>query len=345
MTKAILNGLRQYPEHIEFYDLNSLPLLKDCFLISNERIDTIERQWTEFLALDCNYEKWEHPNSLMDYIHCHITSRNATHLDISLLINSSNRYHTVKMHLSNKYFISAFKVYSSEKRPYIIVDKNWFNGLRNNNYSTYALIDFIGIREKIYINGEIPIGIIKKIKQVVDQACIANPNLIFLSCADNIIVKSTWTTGENMIIYEPEIFVETIHKLMNDIQTIAEIGSYAILTQGVNYIDEKELQDSSTPTNHYFLSSISVPWIEAFEIDKNIRTQIHVNAFDKMPFYLEQSFYISMNRKYYSGKEPSWYREVQFHSDTLGMKLTYSPLTIERIRNLIDDAPKEEEFV
>lgn len=332
----MLNNLQTHNEHIEFYGATNIPLNKDSFLLSDQWLDRIEQQWTEYLSPECDYEKWTHPNGLMDYIPCHISSANDSHLNITLLLDRSSRFHTISKILPTKFFRTAFKVFTSEKRPYIIVDQNWFNNLRNSIYSAYVLIDFVGIRSLLNEYGEFPSNTLNSIKAIVDKFCIQNEDLTFLTCADNIIIKSGWDFFPENSKYQPEKLVITVNQLMAEIKKETQISSYSIMTQGANYVDEKKLTHSATPKNHFFMSSISVPFIEAFEIDSDIRKRIKNKEIEKMPFYIEQSFYISTKRRHYSSEEPTWLKKLDFVSEKLKTRLTYSALTFENICDLIE---------
>lgn len=332
----MLNNLQIQSDQIEFYEVSNVPLNKDSFLLSDQWLDRVEKQWTEFLSPECDYEKWTHPNELMDYIPCHISSVNDSHLNITLLLDRSSRFHTVSKTLPTKFFKTAFKVFGSEKRPYIIVDQNWFNNLRNSIYSVYVLIDFVGIRNLFNEYGEFPSDKLNSIKAIVDKFCNQNKDLTFLTCADNIIIKSGWEFVTKNSKYQPEKLLITVNQLITEIKKETEISSYAIITQGANYVNEKNLTNSATPKNHFFMSSISVPFIEAFEIDFDIRKRIKSKEIEKMPFYIEQSFYISTKRKHYSSEEPTWFKKFDFESEKLKTSLSYSALTFENICDLID---------
>lgn len=332
----MLDNLQIQKEHIEFYGISNIPLNKDSFLLSDQWLERIEQQWTEFLSPNCDYEKWTHPNSLMDYIPCHILSVNESHINITLLIDRSSRFHTISKILPTKFFRTAFKVFSSEKRPYIIVDQAWFFNLRNSIYSAYVLIDFVGIRNLLNEYGEFPSDTLNSIQSIVNKFCNQNKDLTFLTCADNIIIKSGWEFGTVNSKYKPENLIVTVNQLMTEIKKETQISSYAIMTQGANYVDERNLTQSITPKNHFFMSSISAPFIEAFEIDFDIRKRIKNKEVEKMPFYIEQSFYISTKREYYSSEEPTWFKKFDFESEKLKTILTYSALTFENICDLID---------
>ena len=332
----MLDNLQKQKEHIEFYGTSDIPLNKDSFLLSDQWVDKIEQQWTEFLSPKYDHQKWIHPNGLMDYVPCHISSVSESHFNITLLLDRSSRFHTISKTLPARFFRTAFKVFTSEKRPYIIVDQNWFNNLKNSVYSAYVLIDFIGIRNLLNEYGEFPYDTLNSIKTIIDKYSNQHKDLTFLTCADNIIIKSGWEFGSENSKYQPEKLIITVNQLMKEIKKETLINSYAIMTQGANYVDEKNLIHSATPKNHFFMSSISVPFIEAFEIDFDIRKRIKNKEIDKMPFYIEHSFYISTKRKNYSSEEPTWYKQFNFESEKLKTILTYSALTFENICDLIE---------
>lgn len=332
----MLDKLQKQKEHIKFYEISDMPLCEESFLLSDQWLDKIEHQWNEFLSPEYDYENWTHPNGLMDYIPCHISSVNASYLNITLLLDRNSRFHKVSTTLPISFFRTAFKVFNIKSRPYIIVDQNWFNNLRNRIYSAYVLIDFVGIRNMLNKYGEFPSNTLNSIKAIVDKFCNQNKDLTFLTCADNIIVKSGWEFVPENSKYQPEKLIITVNQLMSEIKKETKISSYAIMTQGANYVDEKNLSHSITPKNHFFMSSISVPFIEAFEMDSDIRKRIKNKEIEKMPFYIEQSFYISTKRRYYSSGEPTWFKEFEFESEKLKTRLAYSALTFENICDLIE---------
>jgi hypothetical protein len=332
----MLEKLKKQKKSVEFYDCSTLPLDKDCFLLSESNINIISKQWIEYLSTDVDQENWAHPNELMDYIHCNITSVDENNINITILIDRNSRFHTISKTLPLAFFKTAFKVFTSEKRPYIIVNQQWFQDLKTNIYSTYVMIDFVGIRNLLAKYGEFPIEKLNSIKSIIDEYSEKNADLTFLTCADNIIIKSGWELAKTNLQYNHERLIKTVNQIMSDIKKKTEISSYAIFTQGANYVNETNLDKSKTPSNHHFISSISVPFIEAFEIDNNIRKQIKDEKIEKNQFYIESSFYISANRKFYSSKEPKWFKEITFNSRKLQSSLSYYSVSYNNLNELIN---------
>lgn len=222
------------------------------------------------------------------------------------------------------------------RTPIHIVDKDWFNFIRTSLYSTYALIDFIGIREIISKHGEIPTSIIESLKEVIDKFAVNNPSYDFLTCADNIIVKSNWIINEQINNYRPESFVITIHELMKQLKSKIDLSSYAIITQGANYVNENDIRKRYRQENHFFMPSISVPFIEAFEIDNDVRKRIRNKEIKKCQFYIEHSFYISLKRKLYSGEEPKWLEFLEFKNSKNKNLLKYMGVSFSEFKDLVE---------
>jgi len=330
----MLDKLKEYPQYFQFYDIEDLKINKEHFLLGEGSLSIIEKQWLHYL--NPTSEQWEHPNSLMDYIPCHISDIKNFHLDVTLLIDRSNRFHTITKSLPKQFFKAAFLPHTSESRPSLIVDQTWFENLFKSIYSAYVLIDFIGIRNILNEYGEFPIDRLEKIKSIIDELCIEHPEIICLTCADNIIMKSSWNPSENKSNYQPETLLSIVDMLMARIEKEVGLKSYAIFTQGANYVNEQLLSSKPSPPNHLFISSISIPFIEAFEIDSDIRKRIKDKEIQPMPIYIEYSFYISMSRKYMSGKEPQWFKRISFKTEKLKTQLTYSALTFDRLCELIE---------
>lgn len=332
----MLDRLLKYDSHVRFYEAPDIPLKRDSFLISNENLSQIETQWMEFFSSTYNYNTWKHPNELMDYIPCHISYVNEDYLNVTLLLDRTNRFHTISKTLPLKYFKTAFLVFSAEKRPYIVVDHVWFNKIKSSIYSAYVLIDFVGVRDLLHQFGEFPSQKLDSVKRIVDDFARQNKELTFLTCADNIILKSGWAYDHQSSSYHPEKLIKTVHDLMTRIEDETQIKSYSIFTQGANYVDERSIAMSHSPSNHYFISSISVPFIEAFEIDNDIRKRLRRNEIERESFYIEQSFYVSTKRRFFGSDEPRWFRKVSFQCEKLKTDLTYSPVSYDNICTLID---------
>ncbi|WP_316848905.1 hypothetical protein [Pedobacter agri] len=331
----MLDQLKKQPGYFEFYTPEDIPGNKEYYLLGEDDEKIIEQQWIAYSMSDADMMNWKHPNSLMAYIPCHISSNALTHFTLTILLDRSRRFHTVSRTLPKDFFKAAFLPFTSETRPYLIVNQKWFNQLLANLYSSYVLIDFIGIGSLLNRYGEFPTEKLIKIKSIIDTFSVAHPNMQFMSCADNIIIKTGWRLNSDDSDYHPEKLIHMVNQIMAEITTQTSLSSYAIFTQGVNYVNELAMPPSETPRNHLFISSISAPFMEAFAIDEHVRTMIRKKKIEGHPFYLEKSFYISTKRKYTADQEPIYFKNIYFEHQKMGKLITYTPLTYPEICDLI----------
>lgn len=328
----MLKKLKDKTNVFKFVEYNEMEFRSDGFLISGENPKLIEKKWIEWIEQDNS----NHPNNYFDYIECYFDSQTPNDLHINLLLDRSLRFHSIKKIIPKSKIHCTFIPYRMEGHQYTIVDKDWFNFIRNSLYSTYALIDFVGVREVISEHGEIPYSIIEGLKTLIDDCATKNPSYDFITCADNIIVKTNWQVNDFVNTYTPEAFVNNIHELMGRIETEIGFTSYAIITQGANYVNENGNKETERLVNHFFMPSISVPFIEAFEIDNDARKRIKSKEIKKSQFYIEHSFYYSLKRKFYSSEEPEWLRFTQFINSKNKNPMKYMGVNFNELLELVE---------
>ncbi|MTI89263.1 MAG: hypothetical protein FH748_15010 [Balneolaceae bacterium] len=329
----MLKELKNIPEQFEFYAPEEIPKERDCFLLSANGEKLIERQWIEWLN-NYDYDTWKHPNELVDYTPCWIYSTNDLFINLSFMINYKNRFHSVNTLLPRQMLKIAFLPFTAEKRPYLLVDDSWYNKLFTYTYSMYCIIDFIGIRELIAKYGEVPADTINNIQSICSEVGNSHKDLQIIMLADNILVKSKWKPEESDK-YNPEILVRLIIDLMNGIEKRSGIKSYAIFTQGTNYVNEDKILDIPKNENTISIPSISSPFIESFEIDNNVRKLIRKKEIKPKTLYIENSLYLSMDRKFYSSEEPNWMIKKKFNSEKNLRHIEYLALDRDEFEELI----------
>lgn len=328
----MLEKLKAKTNVFDFVEYSEMEFRRDGFLISGEDLSLIEEKWIDYIEED----DAEHPNNYFDYIPCYFDSQTETDLNINLLIDRRYRFHSIKKLIPKSKVYCSFIPYSMEGHQYTIVDKDWFNFIRNSLYSTYALVDFVGVRALISEHGEIPSSVVQKLKEIINEFAKENISCDFLTCADNIIIKTNWHLNETINTYSPESFVLTINDLMKKIEDNIGLSSYAIITQGANYVDENGLQKTDRLKNHFFMPSISVPFIEAFEIDNDARNRIRNKELKKSQYYLEHSFYISLKRNFYSSEEPDWFKFIEFTNSKNKNPLKYTGVSFIELTELVN---------
>lgn len=324
--------LRKIPEQFEFYSPTEIPKNRDCFLLSAKDELIIQSQWIEWLK-NYNPDTWEHPNGIVKYINCWVHETNESFINLSFMVNYKNRIHSVNILLPITKLKASFLPWTAEKRPYIIVDETWFERLLSYTYSLYCVIDFINIRKLISEDGEVPVQKINKIQQICKSICEEHEDLQLIMLADNILLKTTWKP-EEFEKYNPEKFISLVNQTMNSIKQMTNIDSYAIFTQGANYVNEDKV-DFIKSNNFVSIPSISAPFIESFEIDTYVRKQIRSGKMKPKSLYIENSLYLSTNRKFYSSEEPEWFKKYNFFSEKSLKKIEFHALEYNEFTELI----------
>ena len=330
----MFDKIKNFNQYFTFYDLPQLQLKKDYFLNSDLKSKEIEIEWLKYI----NHEDYKHPNSISEYFPFDILRISNDELFIRILMQRNDRWHTIKISLPISIFRVAYLAHTSETRAQIVVKEEWFKKLKEYSYSVYCIIDFIDMKKILSKLGSISAEQLNRIKYIVDVFATANPDYIFMSFADNILIKTNWKMDYkgNTTIYNPEKLLRLIQKLRREIKLELGIDSYSIVSQGANYVDENFVNLEPIVKNHFFLPSLSTSFIEIFEIDNDIRNKIKSQELKRSEVYLENSFYQSTNRKFDFGDEPNWHNLYKFYSRTLKIELEYSALSFEQCSDLIE---------
>jgi len=331
-----MDELRDFADVFKFYSPREIPKNWMCYLLGDEQLEFIKTQWKDF-AINGYGENddWKHPMQTVESIECSVICFGGDYFNIKFILNRLNRFHSVHRVLPVKELLYAFEVIYNEKYPYLIVKQQWLNEMVNSNNSTYAFIDFVGFKKIIHQNGKIPTAVINPILNIINKYSKENPEMVFLTLADNIVIKSSWNIFTGNLDYEPEKFMVLLQVVLRAIMDESGIQTYCIVTQGTDYIKEEDIEFSSPQSsNHFFLSSISVPFIDAFEIDGDVRKKVKEDL-RKSDFYLEQSFYSSLKKNYFSGEEPIEMNKQHVISQNSDREISYFPLTLDEVSQLV----------
>jgi hypothetical protein len=275
-----------------------IPVDTDLFILGSEDFKKIIPKWVEYL--DGNHEN--HPNAYIDYKHgyCRFTKNGI--LDVFTEINIMDRFHGVCKKLLEKDFEYCFNCFSYGERPYIIVTQDWFDRIISDYYSTYAMIDIIGIKNYINTYGTIKKEIIVNYKNAIDKVASHEADYTFITFTDNIFIKADWISilPEYKNTYDPEHFLYVIKEIQDAIYKVFHLKSYSIVTQGIQLFDYDESLKNRLIDNHFFIGSIATPFIELFDIENSIKNRIKVDPSFKKSLYLSEAFLLSLKFKSYN---------------------------------------------
>ena len=291
MNKSFDRIFKKYLDKIYTFDYHGIPVNRDVFLIGSKEFAEKKGKWIEYIEGTAK----DHPNNYFDYLHgaCRFTSQKV--IDIFTEINIRDRFHGVCKKLLEKDFEYCFQFYSAGENPFIIVSQEWFENIKNDNYSTYVMIDIIGIKNYLLKYGIIEKDIIIEYKTAIDNIASKESFYTFTTFTDNIFIKANWQTSspDYQIEYAPEHMIYLIKKIQEEIFRVFKLDSYAIVTQGIQLFKNDEILQHSVP-NHFFIGSVATPFIELFDIENAIKYKIQDNPEFKRNLYLSESFLISL---------------------------------------------------
>lgn len=284
------NDFAKYPDDVRIYDYENIPVESDLFILGADDFTYNIPKWIDYISGDHT----EHPNAYINYIHgyCKFTPDGV--LDSFTEINIYDRFHGICKKILRKDFVFCFQYYSCGEKPFIIVKQNWFDSLKSDSYSTYGMIDIIGIKKYLYENGKIGKELIEKYKTGIDQISSQNVNYSFVTFTDNIFIKSNWESTQPNYgnKYQPEHFLRVIKSLQNLIEDVFKMKSYAVITQGIQLFDYDE--EIISCKNHYFIGSIATPFIELFDIDESLKKIKKEKPYFLNNLYLSEAFLLSL---------------------------------------------------
>jgi hypothetical protein len=208
---------------------------------------------------------------------------------IQLCLTHLERLHLVSEYLSQS-DIESIKI-GTDGNKYIVLRKQRYDSLWRRNSVTFGLIDLIGTKKKVE---KAPLLLMKemaKIQNILDRFASKNPEIAILSFADSLIIKTTWSYHKERT-YNPELFLKTISQLMNLLKAKINSDSYAIITQGQNFIEAKKILHIKG--NHIGMLSIGYPFAALFEIDKRVKV---LDSKEKRSMYMEDVFYYSLTEE------------------------------------------------
>jgi len=281
---------------IDKYPYEEIPLNEDCLLMSEIYMGEFDEALTKMLRREeCNPYEVGYVSPVA------IRKINDNSLDLSWYPNTCTRFHEVSISLPREKIKICVGCLQYDIKPYIFVDRDWLEELHLREYSIFALIDAIGVKNAIRNNTltkEKLLGLRERIDCLAEQ----HKDISFISLADSLILKSNWAVGYFHkgieCSYKPEVFLTIIKGLQEIYQEVLGLDIYAILTQGSNEYYEEPLLHISGSKNHICLNSLGVPFAELLAIEKAVKTAIKTGIHPPMQIYLDEQYYHSLQLKY-----------------------------------------------
>ena len=189
---------------IEKYSFEEIPLDRDCFLMSEIYMEEYDDALNRMLrGQECN------PYEVGFVSPVAVRKINENSLELSWYANTHTRFHEVSITLPRDKVKVCVGCWQYDQKPYIFVDHEWLEQLHIREYSVFALVDAVGVKEAIR-NDRLSRDKLIQLRERIDQLAENHKDISFISFADSMIIKSNWDIGYYRkgikCSYEPETF-------------------------------------------------------------------------------------------------------------------------------------------
>jgi hypothetical protein len=283
-------------DHIEKFEFEAIPLGRQCLLMSENFMEEFSNALEKMLGGGGG-----NPYEVGFVSKAVVRKRHKSSLALSWYPNTYTRFHEVSIDLPKEKIKVAVECGSYDIDPYIFVDHEWLEQLHLRQYSVFALVDAIGVKNAIRDN-QLSQEKLLLLRDRLDHLAELHKEISFVSLADTLILKSNWVVGYYAkgikCSYQPETFFYVVKELEAIYKEVLGLEIYAILTQGSNeYYAEQSLHISKAQ-NHICLNSLGVPFAELLAIDNAVKKAIKGGIHPPMQLYMDEQFYHSVHFKY-----------------------------------------------
>jgi hypothetical protein len=276
----------------EKYESDQIPLNRGCQLMDVADMEAYEQFELQFT---------ETAEGQPDVIDVTVTDLKENTIELSWLVNMRDRFHSVDITLPLDQFFGCVECLR-DNDPVLFVGSKWLKNIFDRHYSIFCWID-VQDTEKAIEDGVLTEEKLRVLRSGINQLARKYPDVFFLSFADNILLKASWTLVNIDLHGEYTYAPERILFLVDEIKQVfsrEKLGIYAILTQGFNLYDESSLAHCEAE-NHVCLNTLGLPFAEIFDIEKAVKTAVKKEVHPRCDLYMDASVYRSLNRQY--GKE------------------------------------------
>lgn len=280
-------------DHPDFtiYEVDCIPCDRDCFLMNEEYLKDYENY---MLRMFSNKLDDEEPPGFVSFIAVREICQSA--LRLSWYVNYIDRFHEIEIVLPRNEIVLCVGSESWGDKPHIFAKSDWMNSIYLKHYSIFAMVDATDMKSALQ-NGRVSRDKLVQLREAIDNIANEYNDILFISLADNVILKTNWTVGrfdsEVNYTYSPETILYVINKIADAYQRILEMDVYAVVTQGSNeyYMDSLHHQLVS---NHICLNSLGTPFANLMYIDQKVRSYGKTEH-GKHQLYLDSQFFNSLS--------------------------------------------------
>jgi hypothetical protein len=276
------------------YGFSEVPANRDLFLIDVKDMVEFERWWLELY----NGREYD-PKYLVTY--AAVRAQFDEVLELSWYPNVSTRFHEVRVMLPKSAFVTCIGQYRHDGNPSVFVQSEWLRELYLRANSIFALIDAIGVEAAIR-SGRVTRPRLLVLRNRIDEIAAQWPKVSFVSFGDSLLLKTHWWPGnfelDRQYDYEPETIIDICAKIDAAYRDALELGTYAILVQGVNEYYQDPLLHVSSSNNHVSLNSLGLPFVQLLAIDAAARKAIRAGEHDPFDLYIDSDCLHSLDLEF-----------------------------------------------
>lgn len=329
----------------DIYSYDEIPLRRDTIVLSKKDFDYFEKCWD--WCLRYGRTGMDEPNAWIRIRWGWIEDRFDDYLNVAFMINQSDRFHQCSHKLPKLKIVKSVHYHEFQKRPFLIVDEDWFNHSWDASYCSFALVDAIGVKKYLMANGNIDPKALDAFNRKVRFLSYKHPNYLFLTFADSTIIRAKWrraaVTGY-VETYDPERLLVLANKVRQYYKEALNLDSYVVATQGLLEDSFNGHYKKSFFGNHFAVGSLGTPVANLYEIEKAVRYKIRKKEMEPHELYLSEDFYLSLRFGFNKRKDLSE-KKMTFSSDlNPGSFNSFIPTSLAEINSMLDLNKKKSNF-
>lgn len=277
-------------EQYDNYLFEEIPLNRDIFIVDEVYLKEYDHMMMNFF----NGSDYQHVGYVTP-----VASRkiSANSLELSWYPNTFDRFHEVAIRLPRDQYIACVGSWRCDEKPRIFVKSEWLEQIHICSYSTFAIIDAVGVKKALE-EGALTRDKLIALRQKIDNLSSVHSNISFVSFADSLLLKSNWTIGHHasttIYDYEPEVFVSLAKKINEIYLECLGLNTYAVIAQGGNEYYEDNLLHISKSKNHISLNSLGIPFAQIMEMESAARQAIKAGIHKPAELYMDEKYYRSL---------------------------------------------------
>ncbi len=300
----------------------------DLFVVGSSQLDQLKDSWR--IWLDREGADRRHPNEDLDYRGCYVVSRDTRSLELAIEVNVFDRWQMPSRRLPYAQIVACVHWPEDDCNPYLVVSQSWFDSMYGDLFSIYAMVDVVGMKELMRSGTPFDSEPFARLKKRISALAIENPGVLFLTFADNVLLKQRYKAGKpgKAPGYEPERVIRLIDVIRQAICEELRSDSYAVITEGANAYPEADSVDEPTPDNHKYFPSLGAPFAELLDIDRAARKSIQEGRHAPCDLYISESVLESLKFASWRDRDTLYPKLVGFSSKLVAQaRARYLPIS------------------